>query len=64
MNSPNPDSLSQVQPSQYDSLSDDELLKLINASARLKGRAGNIPPQRRPDAPGYVDYDAKFGAPQ
>jgi len=62
MNTPNPDRLSQQGPSEYDTLSDEDLRKLINDAARLKGRAGNLGPIRVPAQPGYVDYDAQFEA--
>lgn len=61
MNQPNPDKLAQQGPSEYDNLSNEDLRKLINDAARLKGRAGNLQPQVRPVAKKVVDLDQYLG---
>lgn len=61
MPQPNFDRIANQAPSPYDNLSDDELRRLINDAARIKGLSGNVHPQQQPKTGGYIDYDAKFG---
>jgi hypothetical protein len=61
MNTPNPDTLAKQGPSQYDNLSDDELLKLLNDASRIKRGHGNFRPQVRPAVKKEVDLSHILG---
>jgi hypothetical protein len=61
MNTPNPDALAKRGPAQGDELSDDELLKLINAAAKFKRGHGNFRPQVRPPVKKEVDLTPYLG---
>ncbi len=54
---PKPDSESLgFKETDLDKLSDDEILKLINGTGRVR-----VSPQQRPKPKGYVDLDALIG---
>lgn len=61
MSQPNFDRIANQGPSEYDKLSDDDLRKLINDAARVKGLHGNIQPQYRPPQKKVVDLDQYLG---
>lgn len=61
MNQPNPDSLARRGPIPGDELSDEELLKLINAASVIQRGHGNFRPQVRPAVKKVVDLDQYLG---
>lgn len=62
MNQPNFDQMANQGSPQYDDLSDDDLRKLINDAARVKGLHGNIQPQRCPIPKKEVNLDQYLGS--
>lgn len=61
MNQPNPDQLAKQGSSEYDNLSDQELLDLMNGAAKLKRGHSNFRPQVRPPQKNVVNLDQYLG---